>query len=99
VFHEILPVFVSLATLSFLAGLSFHRTWLVHARSGHVITGGVLSGAAASVLLLVDPALQSVDALKVLAGILGTVLFWAGPACIGAGGFKIVRWYTGATAV
>ena len=96
VFRQVLPIFVSVATLSFLVGLSFHRTWLVHARIGPVTTGGVVSGAVASLLVFVVVALQSVEALKVVAWILGIVLFWVGPACIGAGGFRIVRRYTGA---
>ena len=99
VFHDVLPIFVSLASLSFLVGLSVHRTWLAHARILPVVVGGGLSGAAASLLPIVDPALQSFESLKVIAGVLGTVSFWLGPACVGAAAFRCLRGYAEGSAV
>lgn len=93
-FHQVLPIFASLATLSFLVGLTFHRSWLGHAPLGQAATGGALSGGVASFLLLADAAIRRFDGMQGVALLLGMVLFWAGPACVGASVFQLLRRYS-----
>jgi len=99
VFHQVLPIFVSLATLSFLVGLAFHRSWLGHAPIGQTTIGGALSGGVASFLLLGDAAIRSFEGMHVAAGLIGVLLFWTGPACVAALIFNFLRRYASRRAV
>lgn len=91
VFREVLPIFVGLASLSFLVGLVLHRSWLGHAPIGQAALGGALSGGVASFLLLAGAAIRRFDGMQGVAYLVGLLLFWAGPACVAALVFKLLR--------
>jgi hypothetical protein len=99
VFHQLLPVFVGFASLSFVVGWLLHRTAIRNAAMRRVAAAGALSGAVASLLLLSEPALRRVDGFQDVAAVVGMVSFWAGPASCAALAFMFVRLRSGATAV
>jgi hypothetical protein len=94
VFQQLLPIVASLATLSFLFGLTFHRSWLARAPLGQAALGGSLSGGVASFVLLADIAIRRCDGMQGVALPLGMLLFWAGPACVAASVFQLLRRYS-----
>lgn len=87
---EVLPIFVALATLSFLAGLSVQRAVAGRASSTAVAVAAGVCGIVASVLLLSEPGLRRFGADAGFAGIVGMAAFWAGPAATALIGFGIL---------
>jgi hypothetical protein len=100
VFHQVLPIFISLASLSFLIGLALQRSWLEHAPIWQATLGGALSGGVASLLLLADAVIRRFDGMHGVAGfVVGILLFWAGPACVAAFVFMLLHRYSSVRAV
>lgn len=87
---QVLPLFVSLATLSFLAGLSLDRAAVARTALATVALVSAACGCAAAAFLLAEPSLRQLGVHRGVAGIVGTAAFWAGPAFAAAIGFRMV---------
>jgi hypothetical protein len=97
---QVLPIFIGLASLSFLIGLALQRSWLEHAPIWQATLGGALSGGVASFLLLADAVIRRFDGMQGVAGfVVGILLFWAGPACVAAFVFMLLHRYSSVRAV
>src|SRR5688500_4992295 len=87
---EVLPIFVALATLSFLVGLS------VQAAAGRItpalaVASGALCELSASLLLLSEPGLRRLGAHEGFAAVAGLLAFWAGPAAVALLSLRVMR--------
>jgi hypothetical protein len=87
---EVLPIFVAIATLSFLAGLSVQRAIAGRAAPAAGAVAGGICGLTASVLLLTEPCLRHMGVRAGFAAVVGMVAFLAGPAAVAVIGFEVL---------
>jgi hypothetical protein len=87
---QALPIFVALASLSFLVGFSV-QAGARRITPALAVASGALCGFAASVMLLSEPGLHQLGADEGFAAVVGLLAFWAGPAVAAMLSLRLMR--------